>query len=67
MFCLISPVAQIPAWFLEGQYMKCNLCKKPLLLTIPYTWSGWARTYPQLIAMHCTKVFQGRIKNLREK
>ena len=23
-FCLISPVAQIPAWFLEGQFMlKC--------------------------------------------
>ena len=28
MFCLISHVAMIPAWFLDGQYMNKSTCRK---------------------------------------
>ena len=32
-FCLISPVAKTPAWFLEGQSMRCTPGREP---HIPY-------------------------------
>ena len=41
MFCLISPVAQIPAWFLEGQSKEMpffevkNICKTKTYPTLP--------------------------------
>ena len=43
MFCLISPVAKTPAWFLEGQFIDSEFCYAPaptptlFFFTWPYT------------------------------